>query len=79
MASVIDMNIYLFKARTVIFTGKSESIIMVGEVIANFDLYAWVALGLFVAGILTVLIYDNGAAASKPKRWKQQNPTETSS
>jgi hypothetical protein len=52
---------------------------MVGEVIANFDLYAWVALGLFVAGVLTVLIYDDGAAASKPKRWKQQDPAETSS
>lgn len=52
---------------------------MIGEVIANFDQYAWVALGLFVAGILTVLIYDNGAAASKPKRWKQQqDPSQTS-
>jgi hypothetical protein len=50
---------------------------MVGEVIANFDQYAWVALGLFVAGILTVLIYDNGAAASKPKRLKHQDPSET--
>jgi hypothetical protein len=52
---------------------------MVGEVIVNFDLYAWVALGLFVAGILTVLVYDNGAAASKPKRQKQQDPSEISS
>jgi hypothetical protein len=72
------MSIYLFKARTVIFTRKLKSFIMVGEVLANFDLYAWVALGLFVAGVITVLIYDNGAAAPKPKRWKQQNPPETS-
>ena len=51
---------------------------MVGEVIANFDLYAWVALGLFVAGVLTVLVYDNGAAASKAKRWKHQSQREIS-
>jgi hypothetical protein len=52
---------------------------MVGEVIANFDMYVWVALGLFVAGILTVLVYDNSTPGSKTKRRKQQNHPETSS
>jgi hypothetical protein len=52
---------------------------MVGEVIANFDLYVWVALGLFVAGTLMVLGYDNSAPGSKMKRPKQQNQPETSS
>ncbi len=52
---------------------------MVGEVIANFDLYVWVALGLFVAGTLSVLVYDNSAPGSKMKRRKQQNQPETSS
>jgi hypothetical protein len=52
---------------------------MVGELIANFDLYVWVALGLFVAGTLMVLAYDNSAPGSKMKRRKQQNQPETSS
>ena len=52
---------------------------MVGEVIANFDLYVWVALGLFVAGTILVLAYDNSAPGSKMKRRKQQNQPETSS
>ena len=52
---------------------------MVGDVIANFDLYVWVALGLFVAGTLTVLVYDNSTPGSKMKRRKQQKQPEASS
>ena len=51
---------------------------MVGEVIANFDVYVWTALGLFVAGILAVLVYDNSLAGSKPKRRKLQNEPDSS-
>jgi hypothetical protein len=51
---------------------------MVGEIITNFELYVWIALGLFVVGILAVLVYDN-AADSKLKRRKQQHQSETSS
>ena len=41
---------------------------MVGEIITNFELYVWIALGLFVVGILAVLVYDNGTPDSKLKR-----------
>jgi hypothetical protein len=52
---------------------------MVGEIITNFELYVWIALGLFVVGILAVLVYDNGTADSKLKRRKQQHQSETTS
>ncbi|MFZ0264928.1 MAG: hypothetical protein WCC82_04950 [Nitrososphaeraceae archaeon] len=52
---------------------------MVGEIITNFELYVWIALGLFVVGILAVLVYDNGNADSKLKQRKQQHQSETSS
>jgi hypothetical protein len=51
---------------------------MVGQLVANFDLLVWVALGLFVAGVLAALIYDNSVATLKPKHRKQQNPPDTS-
>jgi hypothetical protein len=52
---------------------------MVGEIITNFETYVWIALGLFVVGILAVLAYDNGTADSKLKRGKQQHQSEKSS
>jgi hypothetical protein len=42
---------------------------MVAEPIANFDFYIWVAIGLFVAGIISVMVYDD--TASKSKRHEQ--------
>ncbi|HEY6405466.1 MAG TPA: hypothetical protein VIX38_05265 [Nitrososphaeraceae archaeon] len=52
---------------------------MVGEIIANFELYVWIALGLFVVGIVAVLIYENGMTDPKLKRRKQQHQPEASS
>jgi hypothetical protein len=52
--------------------------IMVGEIITNFEQYVWIALGLFVVGILAVLVYENGMADSNLKRRKQQHHPETS-
>jgi hypothetical protein len=52
---------------------------MVGEIIANFELYVWIALGLFILGIVAVLIYDNGMTDAKLKRRKQQRQPEASS
>jgi heme exporter protein D len=52
---------------------------MVGEIITNFELYVWIALGLFVVGIVAVLIYENGMTDSNLKRRKQQRQPETSS
>jgi hypothetical protein len=52
---------------------------MVGEIITNFELYVWIALGLFVAGIVAVLIYENGMNDSNLKRRKLQHQPEASS
>ncbi|MGA9318962.1 MAG: hypothetical protein WBL44_17220 [Nitrososphaeraceae archaeon] len=35
---------------------------MTVEAISNFDSYAWVAVGLFVLGIIGVLIYEKSDA-----------------
>lgn len=51
---------------------------MAGEIITNFEIYVWIALGLFVAGIVAVLIYENGMTNSNLKRRKQQHRPETS-
>ena len=51
---------------------------MVGQLVANFDLLVWIALGLFVAGVVAALVYDNSTAAIKPKHREQQTPPETS-
>jgi hypothetical protein len=56
----------------------NDNPIMVGEIITNFELYVWIALGLFVAGIVAVLIYENGMTNSDLKRRKQLRQPETS-
>lgn len=43
---------------------------MAAEAIANFDVYAWFAVGLFVAGLFAVMIYER--ESSKSKRQPQQ-------
>ncbi|MDQ3839284.1 MAG: hypothetical protein M3297_08450 [Thermoproteota archaeon] len=45
---------------------------MVGQIVANFDLYVWIALGLFIVGVIAALIYDNSTATIKTKPRKQQ-------
>lgn len=52
---------------------------MVGEIIANFELYVWIALGLFIVGIVAVLIYENGMTDSNLKKRKQEHQPERSS
>jgi hypothetical protein len=56
-----------------------DNLNMVGEIITNFELYVWMALGLFVGGIVAVLIYENGMVDSNLKRRKQQHQPEASS
>lgn len=56
-----------------------DYLIMVGEIITNFELYVWIALGLFVVGIVAVLIYENGMTDFNLKRRKQQHQPEASS
>ena len=38
---------------------------MVFEAIANFDSYVWGALGLFIVGLLGVLVYEKSSAGTK--------------
>jgi hypothetical protein len=44
---------------------------MAGEVIANFESYIWVAIGLFVTGLFAVMVYEK--SSSKAKRHQQQS------
>jgi len=38
---------------------------MAADAIANFDVYAWVAIGLFVAGLFGVMVYEKSNAKAK--------------
>ena len=48
---------------------------MIGETIANFDSYVMVAVGLFIAGLFAVMVYERSSA--KAKREQQQQHTGT--
>lgn len=41
---------------------------MVGEAIANFDVYVGVAIGLFVVGLFAVMVYEKTSAKSKQQQ-----------
>ena len=47
---------------------------MVGQILANFDLYVWIALVLFVAGVVATLIYDNTATLKTKQRRERPSP-----
>jgi hypothetical protein len=38
---------------------------MVGEAIANFDSYIYVAVGLFVVGLFAVMVYEKTSSRAK--------------
>lgn len=38
---------------------------MVGEAIANFDSFVYVAVGLFVAGLFAVMVYEKTSSRAK--------------
>jgi FlaG/FlaF family flagellin (archaellin) len=51
---------------------------MSGEAIANFDSYVMVAVGLFIAGLFTVMVYErSGAKAKREQQQQQQQRTGT--
>ena len=50
---------------------------MAGEVIANFDLYVMVAVGLFIAGLFAVMVYERSSAKAKREQQQQQQRTGT--
>lgn len=41
---------------------------MIGEAIANFDSYVGVAVGLFVAGLFAVMVYERASAKSRQQQ-----------
>jgi hypothetical protein len=47
---------------------------MSSEAIANFDVYAWFAVGLFVAGLFAVMIYERETSKSKRQPQQQTGP-----
>jgi hypothetical protein len=44
---------------------------MSAEAIANFDTYAWVAVGLFITGLFAVMLYEKSNSESKRNRQQQ--------
>jgi hypothetical protein len=47
---------------------------MVTGAITNFDTFAWIALGLFVVGLIGVMFYER--SSSKAKRQQSQTPSQ---
>lgn len=45
---------------------------MSGETIANFDSYVMVAVGLFIAGLFAVMVYERSSAKAKREQQQQQ-------
>jgi heme exporter protein D len=45
---------------------------MATEGIANFDLYAWLAAGLFIIGLFAIMIYEISGSKLKHSRQQQQ-------
>jgi hypothetical protein len=51
---------------------------MTVEAISNFDSYAWIAVGLFVLGIIGVLFYEKSEARQHSSR-NPKNPSDIGS
>jgi hypothetical protein len=47
---------------------QGQFVAMVGEAIANFDSYVWVAAGLFVVGLFAVMVYEKSSSKSKQQQ-----------
>ena len=43
---------------------------MTADVVANFDSFIWVAVGLFITGLFAIMIY--GRSSSKAKQYPRQ-------
>ncbi len=51
---------------------------MVFEAIPNFDQYVFVAVGLFIVGLLAVMVYERSNSSSSDKQEKQSSSKSTS-
>jgi Na+/glutamate symporter len=47
---------------------------MITGMISNFDSFAWAAVGLFVAGLLGVMVYEK--SSSKARRQQRQTQSQ---
>jgi heme exporter protein D len=45
---------------------------MAAEGIVNFDSYAWLAVGLFITGLLAVMVYEKSSSKTKHLKQEQQ-------
>jgi hypothetical protein len=45
---------------------------MAADVIANFDQYAWVAVGLFITGIFATMLYEKISSKARKTSQEQQ-------
>jgi hypothetical protein len=48
-----------------IYLRKAKKTCMVGEAIANFDSFVYVAVGLFVVGLFAVMVYEKTSSRAK--------------
>jgi hypothetical protein len=52
---------------------------MAAEGIVNFDSYAWLAVGLFITGLLAVMVYEKSSSKTKQSKQQQQERQEVGS
>ncbi|HKG41528.1 MAG TPA: hypothetical protein VKA98_05270 [Nitrososphaeraceae archaeon] len=52
---------------------------MAAEGIANFDSYAWLAVGLFITGLLAIMVYEKSSSKTKQSKQQQQKRQEVGS
>jgi hypothetical protein len=52
---------------------------MAAEGIVNFDSYAWLAVGLFITGLLAVMVYEKSSSKTKQSKQQQQKHQEVGS
>ena len=45
---------------------------MTGEAIANFDSYVMVAVGLFITGLFSLMVYERSSAKARREQQQQQ-------
>ena len=50
---------------------------MPADAIANFDSYSWVAIGLFVAGLFAVMVYERSNSRTTKRGEQQQQQSRT--
>jgi hypothetical protein len=55
-----------------------EGLVMVTSAITNFDTFAWIALGLFIVGLIGVMFYERSSPKTKRQQSQPQSQREPS-